>query len=311
MAKKEYFRFFYNLLFMFKRSSWQHLRIPFSFFLMPVFFFALAISPNFTASSLLWTFVIIHAFLYPASNGYNSYFDKDEQSIGGLKNPPPVTSGLYWLSLTFDAVAIVLGAWKISWLFASLLLVYGLVSKAYSHPAVRLKKYPIAGWLTIGIFQGLFTFLMCYTGLNKFGWEQILQAKVLVPAALSSVLLLGSYPMTQVYQHEEDAKRGDRTLSSRLGIRGTFLFVQAVFAVSAALYAAYFIHYFPVNTAWRFLACLAPVVIFFMIWFVRVWRDPRNANYVWTMWLNFISATCLNLFFIWLWLETSHVGNIF
>lgn len=296
---------------MFKRSSWQHLRIPFSFFLMPVFFFALAISPNFTASSLLWTFFIIHLLLYPASNGYNSFFDQDEQSIGGLKHPPPVASGLYWLALTFDGLAIGLGAWKIGWLFAAMLLIYGLVSKAYSHPSIRLKKYAFTGWLTIGVFQGFFTFIMCYAGLNKFGLEPILQAKVLIPAALSSVLLLGSYPMTQVYQHEEDLKRGDRTLSTLLGIRGTFLFVQAVFAVSAALYAAYFIHYFSSDTALRFLLGLAPVVLFFMIWFVRVWRDPRKANYGWTMWLNFISATCLNAFFIWLWLDTSHVGNIF
>jgi 1,4-dihydroxy-2-naphthoate octaprenyltransferase len=296
---------------MFKRSSWQHLRIPFSFFLMPVFFFALAISPNFTASSLLWTFLIIHLLLYPASNGYNSFFDQDEQSIGGLKHPPPVASGLYWLALTFDGLAIGLGAWKIGWLFAAMLLIYGLVSKAYSHPSIRLKKYAFTGWLTIGVFQGFFTFIMCYAGLNKFGLEPILQAKVLIPAALSSVLLLGSYPMTQVYQHEEDLKRGDRTLSTLLGIRGTFLFVQAVFAVSAALYAAYFIHYFSSDTALRFLLGLAPVVLFFMIWFVRVWRDPRKANYGWTMWLNFISATCLNAFFIWLWLDTSHVGNIF
>ncbi len=296
---------------MFKRSSWLHLRIPFSFFLMPVYFFALAISPNFTANSLVWTFLIIHLFLYPASNGYNSYFDKDEQSIGGLKTPPPVTPGLYWLALAFDAVALVLAAWKIGWLFFAFVLVYGLVSKAYSHPWVRLKKYPVVGWLTIGVFQGFFTFLMCYAGLNNFGWEPLLQAKVLIPAALSTLMLLGSYPMTQVYQHEEDLKRGDRTISTRLGIRGTFLFVQLVFTVAAGLYAWYFIAYFSTGIAVRYLLCLAPVVVFFMAWFAHVWRNSQKANYANTMWLNFISAVCLNTFFVWLWLDTSHVGNVF
>lgn len=296
---------------MFKASSWLHLRIPFSFFLMPVFFFALAISPNFTANSLLWTFLIIHLFLYPASNGYNSYFDKDEQSIGGLKRPPAVTPGLYWLALAFDGVALALAVWKIGWLFAVLLLIYGLVSKAYSHPLVRLKKYPIGGWLTIGFFQGFFTFLMCYAGLNNFGWEPLLQGKVIVPAALSTLMLLGSYPMTQVYQHEEDLKRGDRTLSVRLGIRGTFLFVQVVFTLAAALYGWYFAAFFSIHTALRYLTFLAPVAIFFMIWFARVWRNPQKANYANTMWLNFISAVCLNTFFIWLWLDTSHAGNVF
>ncbi len=86
---------------MFSSSSWLHLRIPFSYFLLPVFLFSLAISPNISEKSIFWTFIIVHLFLYPASNGYNSYFDKDEQSIGGLKNPPPVNKGLYYLSVYF------------------------------------------------------------------------------------------------------------------------------------------------------------------------------------------------------------------
>src|ERR1044071_8834611 len=110
---------------MLSKSTLLHLRIPFSFFLMPVFLFALCISPNVTVESLLWSFVIIHLLLYPASNGYNSYFDKDEKSIGGLKNPPPVNKGLYFLALLFDALAIGLGWLMISFTFAIMLLVYG------------------------------------------------------------------------------------------------------------------------------------------------------------------------------------------
>jgi hypothetical protein len=61
---------------------------------MPVFLFALAISPNISGPRLLVVFAVLHLFLYPASNGFNSYFDKDEKSIGGLKNPPKVEKGL-------------------------------------------------------------------------------------------------------------------------------------------------------------------------------------------------------------------------
>src|SRR5689334_18599066 len=185
-------------------SSWLHLRIPFSYFLLPVYLFALAISPNPTNHSVLWSFIIIHLLLYPASNGYNSYFDKDEKSIGGLKNPPPVNKSLYYASLAFDAVAILLAFWKVSFLFASMILIYGLISKAYSHPSIRLKRYPMTGWITVGVFQGFFTFVMSYAGVNHFDIGQLMQAKVLLPGALTSVMLLGNYPMTQVYQHEED-----------------------------------------------------------------------------------------------------------
>jgi 1,4-dihydroxy-2-naphthoate octaprenyltransferase len=291
------------------RSILLHLRIPFSFFLLPVYLFALAISPNVGESRLIWSFIIIHFLLYPASNGYNSYFDKDEKSIGGLKNPPPVNIGLYATSLLFDLLAVILGFVKVNLLFALMLLVYGLVSKAYSHPAIRIKKYPIGGWLIIGLFQGIFTFLMCYVGINGFEMENLVQAKVLVPGLLTSVMLWGNYPMTQVYQHEEDAKHGDTTISMMLGIRGTFVFVQVLFAVAAVCFVLYFNHFYTIEMGYYFLLALGPVVLFFMVWFYKVWKDASQANFTYTMWLNFISSLCLNGFFIYFWLATSHIGQ--
>jgi 4-hydroxybenzoate polyprenyltransferase len=295
---------------MFSRSTWLHLRIPFSFFLMPVYLFALGISPNLGESRLLWSFAIVHLLLYPASNGYNSYFDKDEKSIGGLKNPPPVAKGLYYTSLLLDGIAITLGFIKVSFLFAVMLLIYGLVSKAYSHPNIRLKKYAIGGWITTGFFQGFFTFLMCYVGINNYEIENLLQAKVLIPGVLTSVMLWGNYPMTQIYQHEEDAKHGDNTLSRMLGIRGTFWFVQAVFGAAAVGFVLYFNSFYSIRFGYAFLMALTPVVLFFMYWFYRVWKNETKANFSNTMRLNFISALCLNGFFIYFFLEVSQIGQL-
>ncbi|TVP46730.1 MAG: ubiquinone biosynthesis protein UbiA, partial [Mongoliibacter sp.] len=109
---------------MFKISNWKHLRIPFSFYLMPVYFFALALTPNHNPERILLVFVALHLFLYPSSNGYNSYFDKDEKSIGGLRNPPKVSEGLYYLSVIFLGIALGLGL-QINLEFASMLFVYG------------------------------------------------------------------------------------------------------------------------------------------------------------------------------------------
>jgi len=289
------------------RSTLLHLRVPFSYFLLPVYIFALGVSPNFYGSQLIWSFVIIHFMLYPASNGFNSYFDKDEKSIGGLKNPPPVNKSLYYVSLLLDLVAIVLAYWKISVLFALMILIYGLISKAYSHPSIRVKKYPILGWLTVGFFQGCFSFLMCYVGINDFGMETLLNSKVIIPAWLSTVMLLGNYPMTQVYQHEEDAKHGDKTMSMLLGIRGTFIFVQIVFALATAGFIFYFNSFFTSKLSYTFVISLLPVVLFFMIWFYQVWNDNSKADHSRTMWLNFISATCLNSFFVYFFLVNSHL----
>jgi 1,4-dihydroxy-2-naphthoate octaprenyltransferase len=258
---------------MFSRSTWLHLRIPFSYFLMPVYLFALAISPHPDQGRLLWSFFIVHVFLYPASNGYNSYFDKDEKSIGGLKNPPAVTKGLYYTALGFDAIAILLSFVMINALFAVMILIYGLVSKAYSHPGIRLKKYAIGGWAVAGLFQGFFTFVMCYVGINNANIDTVLHSRVLFPAALTSVMLWGNYPMTQVYQHEEDTLHGDYTMSLMLGIRGTFVFVQGVFLVAAAGFVFYFRSFYTMEYGYAFLVALSPVVFFFMYWFYQVWRD--------------------------------------
>jgi 1,4-dihydroxy-2-naphthoate octaprenyltransferase len=153
-----------------------------------------------------------------------------------------------------------------------------------------------------GLFQGFFTFVMCYVGINNFDIENIIHSNVLFPAALTSVMLWGNYPMTQVYQHEEDTLHGDHTMSLMLGIRGTFIFVQAVFMLAAIGFVLYFKTFYAIGYGYAFLIALAPVVLFFMYWFYQVWRDESKANFSNTMWLNFISATCLNAFFIYFFL---------
>lgn len=294
---------------MLSKSTLLHLRIPFSYFLLPIFLFAVAVSPNLLKPRMTWVFLILHLLVYPASNGFNSYFDRDEKSIGGLKHPPPVTRDLYWTSLAFDALALVLAFIYVSPLFMIMVLIYGLASKAYSHPSVRLKKYAITGWLVTGFFQGCFTFLMCYLALNKFELESAWQARALIPAALTSVMLWANYPMTQVYQHEEDALHGDMTISRRLGIRGTFIFTAAVFGVAALGFLGYFFEYYQSRQAKAFLLALFPVAVYFGAWFAAVWRDPSRADHFRAMALNFISSTCLSAFFIWLLFDTRNVGR--
>jgi UbiA prenyltransferase family protein len=294
---------------MFSRSSWLHLRIPFSFFLLPIYLLALAVSPNFNESRIGWVLFIVHIFLYPASNGFNSYFDKDEKSIGGIKNPPPVNQGLYYLALLFDGLAILLGVWKLNWQFGLMLFIYGLASKAYSHPWIRLKKYPIYGWIITGFFQGFFTVLTCYVGINNYGIETALQAKVLWAGVLASLMLWGNYPMTQIYQHEEDARRGDITLSIKLGVLGTFYFTAVFFTVAVSGFVLFFQSYFDVTYAFYFLLTLSPVALYFGYWFFLTRGAIQKADYSHTMWLNFISALCLNGFFIYLFLNSTGVLN--
>lgn len=282
---------------MIKKSTWQHLRFPFSFFLLPVFLFALSLSAYPNPARTILVFAILHFLLYPASNGYNSYFDKDEKSIGALKNPPPVSKELYNVALFLDLTAVLLGL-LIGWFFVVMLLFYGLASKAYSHPSTRLKRYPIVGWIIAGFFQGFFTFVMVYIGINGILPQDSLKAIVLFAAALSSMLLWGSYPMTQIYQHEEDAKRGDRTMSLLLGITGTFYFTAIFFSIANAGFLIFYYLYFGLLYALGFQLFLLPVLIYFFRWWVLVKTDITKADFDHTMRLNLISSACMNLFFV-------------
>ncbi|MEM6829125.1 MAG: UbiA family prenyltransferase [Bacteroidota bacterium] len=285
-----------------KKSTLLHLRIPFSFFLLPVFLLACAVAETIDWQNFGLAFFILHFLVYPASNGYNSYFDKDEESIGGLKNPPPVTKELYWTALLFDLIGLIAGLF-ISIEFTLMVVVYGLISKAYSHPSVRLKKSPISGWLAAGIFQGYFTYLLSYIAVKdvaliaSFSWE------IQLPGILSSLLLLGSYPMTQVYQHDEDSRRGDLTLSRLLGIKGTFHFTAVVFAITTGGFLYYFNTYHQFMDGLYFTAFLSPVLIYFSIWYLSIRKNLVSADFTSTMRLNFISAIFLNGFFIFWWIN--------
>ena len=296
---------------MITRSTLLHLRIPFSFFLLPVFLFALALTPNHNGERMLLVFLSLHLFLYPSSNGYNSYYDKDEESIGGLKRPPKVSKDLLGWSLVFFGIALALGAW-INWEFASMLGLYGLVSMAYSHPSIRLKKYPWISWAIAGLFQGYFTFAMAYAGLSNLGWEVLLKPHVLIPGFLTSLMLWGNYPLTQVYQHGEDARRGDRTLSLLLGIKGTFIFSALLFAGTTAAFSWYFLGKGQSHIVGYYLAAMAPIGLFFLLWMGFIFRESEKyATYSWAMGMNFLSAIALNAFFIYYFLENTQILQVF
>ncbi|WP_338814723.1 UbiA family prenyltransferase [Bernardetia sp. Wsw4-3y2] len=292
---------------MITRSTLLHLRIPFSIFLMPVFCFAASQAVHLTWQMYLIVFVILHIFVYPASNGFNSFYDKDEGSIGGLKNPPKVNQDLLTTSLIFDIIGLFFSFVFVNWQFALLVFIYGLMSKAYSHPSIRLKKYAIGGWLTVGIFQGACTYLMCVLAFEKDfsmssdtafnGFEMFFQERHLFAAALISVLLLGSYPMTQIYQHEEDAKRGDKTISLLLGIRGTFIFTILFFGIATVGFYFYFSMYQYEFYFWLFQAFLAPVLLYFVYWTFLSWKDTEQANFQRTMLLNVLSSLSMIAYF--------------
>src|SRR5215218_4826979 len=129
---------------MLKQSTLQLLRFHFSFILLPVYLFALSQLPAINITKGIAVFLILHLLVYPASNGYNSYMDRDESPIGGLKNPMQPTMELFRISVIMDLVAVVLSLF-INKVLALGILFYIIASRAYSYRRIRLKKYPLTG----------------------------------------------------------------------------------------------------------------------------------------------------------------------
>ena len=277
----------------FDKDTIKLLRIPFSFFLMPVFFFAVSQSPDIILWKTLLIFFILHLFIYPASNGYNSYMDQDEGSIGGLKNPPKATRNMLYAALIFDALGLGLSL-LINPVFFICILSYVLVSRAYSYKGIRLKKYPVLGFLSVIVFQGAVTWYAVWIG-SQGNWEsRIYSLAVILPMLASSLMLAGVYPLTQVYQHDQDKASGDITISLLLGYKGTFIFSASAFASAGVVLFIYFKSMIFI----LFQIFLLPVLGYFIWWFYNVWKENSSASFENTMRMNLIASTAMNLFYI-------------
>ena len=274
------------------------LRIPFSVYLLPVFLFALSQAPEPYLNQSIWVFFILHLIIYPSSNGYNSFIDKDTESIGGLEKPPLPSRLLFYVTLMMDVVGVLLSLFLVNYAFGMMVIGYILASRAYSSRFIRLKKYPIIGFLVVFIFQGAYTFIMVLVGVSTIGLSQISDSPLLLAAIITSLMIGGGYPLTQIYQHKADKESGDRTLSMMLNYKGTFLFSVGLFGLATLGMFYYFfmqdnIAYFIV-----FQLCSAPLIIWFLIWMRKVWKNIDAANFKYTMKMNNISAVCLNLFYV-------------
>ncbi|ABG61025.1 UbiA family prenyltransferase [Cytophaga hutchinsonii] len=279
------------------KNTLKLLRVPFSLFLMPLFLLALSQSGVYILSVyVLISFFIIHFLVYPSSNGYNSYIDKDEDSIGGLEKPPMPTKKLYYLTLVLDVLALLLAYFLVSPLFALCILMYMLASRAYSSKEIRLKKYPYIGFLVVVFFQGAFTYYTCYAGITGHALELNKPALFLLLAG--SFQIAGAYPLTQIYQHQQDLRDGVITISYKLGYAGTFIFTGIMFTITNVCYFIYFNLTGKLNNFYLVQIFFIPIVAYYIYWFVKVLQDTKAANFKHTMYMNLVAAICMNSCFL-------------
>ena len=206
----------------------------------------------------------------------NSAFDRDEGDVAYLRNPPAPPTALAWFAVMLMAAGAAL-TWNLP---AGYRIAYGIcvaLSVAYSVPPLRLKAVAGADWVINMIGFGTLT---PFAGWAITGMS--LQAGDALVLVAFCPLFAALYPLTQLYQMDEDRARGDRTLALRLGPHRSL-----VVAVACATVAFVTLAVAAVLTRWPdrdlhrwgalFLAALAWAVVL-VPWAreARVWSTAEH-----------------------------------
>ena len=162
----------------------------------------------------------------------NSAYDRDEGDIAYLRRPPPPPPHL----AGFGFGLMVLGLLGSFLLPAPYRIAYAVclgLSVLYSVPPFRLKAVPGADWIINMVGFGTLT---PYAGWATTGLP-LDPARGLVLLAFCP-LFAALYPLTQIYQLEEDRRRGDLTLAAILGIRRSLIASLVTAALAFGLFVA-------------------------------------------------------------------------
>ncbi|HKW41500.1 MAG TPA: UbiA family prenyltransferase [Gemmatimonadales bacterium] len=181
--------------------------------------------PQVTLALLVWVICLNGGTL-----ALNSVFDKDEGDIGYLNTPPPLPRYL----LGFSVALLVAGQLLSFALPVSFRVAYGicfLLSVLYSVPPFRLKAVAGVDWLiNMSGFGTLTPFATWAATARPLDGGHALVLLAFCP------LFAGLYPLTQLYQLDEDRRRGDRTLALLLGLKASLAIAIACTLLAFVLF---------------------------------------------------------------------------
>jgi 4-hydroxybenzoate polyprenyltransferase len=177
----------------------------------------------------------VHLLLNGGITAYNSYWDDDDGPIGGLEHPPKMAKWMHPASIVVQllglALAIPEGAW-----FIALYLITMMLSVLYSSRArwARWKGHPLLSLVCVGIGTGTNTFLMGYLAAGDRSPDGV----TLLAAGGVALLVLSIYPVSQIFQIDQDRAHGDRTFAIAFGLRGVRRFFASAYPLGLVIVSA-------------------------------------------------------------------------
>lgn len=223
-----------------KTQLWHfviHLRLHYQFFILSGGYLLASLFIEELNWSQFWLqFLNVHVLLFGGATAYNSYWDKDEGPIGGLKSPPKMTKWMWSVSLLIQFIGLA-WAWTIGLSYTNIYIVSLLLFWLYSTPHARWKGHPILSMIAIGFSTGTNSFLLGYLA----GGGEVLTVNEGIIALGVACIILSLYPASQIFQIEEDRSRGDRTFAMEFGLKGIRIFYSLMFLIGIFI-ISYFLY---------------------------------------------------------------------
>src|SRR5690554_5720833 len=240
-----------------------HLRLHYQFLILSGGYLLAALFVDEINWQQFWLqFLNVHVLLFGGATAFNSWWDKDEGPIGGLKNPPNMKSWMRLASLILQFVGL---GWSffVGWNFAFIYALSILFFWLYSTPLARWKGKPILSLVAIGISTGFNSLLLGFLAAGGYPITFLEDFAALGVA----LIMLSLYPASQIYQTEEDAQRGDQTFAIRFGLNGVKWLFTIFFAVGAILisYGLIQVQYW-VGLILGILSFIVYLIIGFLVW---------------------------------------------
>lgn len=208
-----------------------HLRLHYQFFILSGGYLLAGLFVEDINWQQFWLqFLNVHVLLFGGATAYNSWWDKDEGPIGGLKSPPkmnrwmwPVSMGMQYIGLAW---AVTVG-WNYSIIYAISMVFFWL----YSTPLARWKGKPVLSLVAIGVSTGTNSFLLGFLAAGGYPITYF-EDQIALGVAL---IMLSLYPVSQVFQIREDLQRGDETFAAKYGLRGVKWLFTILFPVGSGI----------------------------------------------------------------------------
>jgi 4-hydroxybenzoate polyprenyltransferase len=185
--------------------------------------------PEVDAIPFLIQLLNVHLLLNGGVTAYNSYYDEDDGPIGGIEHPPKMAPWMLPAALFVQAIGLAVATLE-GPIFVGIFATTMALSILYSSRATRWKGRPLLSLSCVGIGTGVATFLMGFLA----GGDGGIDARIVAASGGVAVLLLAMYPVSQVFQIDEDRSKGTRTFAVAYGLHGVRWFFVVATTVGLA-----------------------------------------------------------------------------